>query len=116
MVNNAANPEIHQLYLNSRELRPADLLEISYDVTAHATGMEVALGASLIAEDGTEYWDTAGDTTCILQNGRHSYSRSFRTPDDIPTGQYRLVGALWTPPIGMERLANIVINNAVRIL
>jgi len=117
MPNNTVSPEIHQLILSSHELRPADLLEISYDITAHdATGTEVSLGASLIAEGGVEYWDASGDTNCTLQNGRHRYTRTFRAPEDIPTGQYRLVGALWTPPIGTERLANIVIDEAVRIM
>lgn len=65
----------------------------------------VALGASLIAADGKEYFDRATGRHVNLSPGEATYHRRLQVPPDTPQGNYRLVGAAWYPSIGSQRLA-----------
>ena len=65
----------------------------------------VVLGASLLAENGDDYFDKASDLQVDLTPGRASYLRPLVVPASVPAGRYRLIGAVWYPASGERRLA-----------
>lgn len=67
----------------------------------------VGLGASLIAGNGDEYFDTATDRHVPLTPGEASYCRRLQIPPATPEGAYRLVGGIWYPNFGDQRLTKI---------
>lgn len=67
----------------------------------------VGLGASLITGSGDEYFDTATDRHVLLTPGEASYCRRLQIPPATPEGTYRLVGGVWYPNFGDQRLAKI---------
>jgi LGFP repeat len=67
----------------------------------------VGLGASLIAGNGDDYFDTATDRHVLLTPGEASYCRRLQIPPATPEGTYRLVGGVWYPNFGDQRLAGI---------
>jgi uncharacterized protein with LGFP repeats len=67
----------------------------------------VILGASLVAETGSDYFDKASDLKIDLTPGLASYRRPLIVPASVPADSYRLVGAVWYPAIGGQRLAKV---------
>jgi hypothetical protein len=65
------------------------------------------LGASLIAGNGNDYFDKATDRHVLLTPGEASYCRRLQIPPETPEGTYRLVGGVWYPNFGDQRLAKL---------
>jgi hypothetical protein len=65
------------------------------------------LGASLISENGEEFYDKAGDRQVELTSGEATYHRPLRIPLYVPPGRYRLIGAVWYPRIGKHHLGGL---------
>jgi hypothetical protein len=65
------------------------------------------LGASLISENGGEFYDKAGDRQVELTSSEAIYHRPLRIPLNVPPGRYRLIGAVWYPRIGKHHLGGL---------
>jgi hypothetical protein len=85
---------------------PQEQITLDY-VIRHASGGRalVQLGASLLSEDGYEYFDQSGDRRLWLRPGTAAYRRPLRIPAGAPAGSYRLVAAVWQETVGKQCLA-----------
>jgi hypothetical protein len=87
---------------------PGEIVDLEYRIrSASHRAFPVALGASLVAANGDEYFERAGDRFVRLTPGEGTYSRGLRVPLSVPDGSYRLIGAVWYPRIGRNRLAKL---------
>ena len=81
---------------------------LEYEIEAlSGASSPIMLGASLLAENGDEYFDEASDLQIDLSPGRARYRRPLVVPASAPAGRYRLIGAVWHHVIGEQRLARI---------
>ncbi|HXH93790.1 MAG TPA: hypothetical protein VNN25_19580 [Thermoanaerobaculia bacterium] len=88
--------EIRGLTSNSQEASPGQTIRISYDVFSKAEfPYQVWLGASILAADGTEYFDQSQDKEITLEPGLTNQSRYLTVPGDVLAGSYNLYGAIW---------------------
>lgn len=83
-----------------------DTLELDYRIQLFSDeALLVKLGASLVGDDGSEYFDRAGDRSVHLVPGVFPYHRQLRVPRNTPPGAYRLIGAVWHPEDGGRQVA-----------
>lgn len=109
---------VNILTLSARPTRLAvgQALELDYQVQLFAPEpLSVQLGASLIGENGSEYFDRSGDRFVDLAPGTFAYHRQLRVPRGMPAGDYRLIVAVWHPAQGGRQVAKSDQGHIVQI-
>jgi uncharacterized protein with LGFP repeats len=96
------------LTFSPETVTPGEPVFLDYEVQALPDPPSpVVLGATLLSENGDEYFDKAGDLRVDVTPGRASYRRPLVVPASATLGRYRLIGAIWHPSIGAQRLGRI---------
>ena len=96
------------LNFTPENVAPGEVITLEYAIQAlPCAPAAVMLGASLITKEGDEYYDKYGDLKVDVGPGKASYRRPFRVPSSAPPGAYSLIGAVWHPFIGEERLDSL---------
>jgi uncharacterized protein with LGFP repeats len=96
------------LECSSMTVIPGETIDLKYRIRSGSDrAFPAGLGASLVAANGDEYFDKAGDRDVDLTPGEKTYPRRLRVPSSAPHGAYRLIGAVWYPRIGQNRLAKL---------
>ncbi|MFJ8490654.1 hypothetical protein ACIRBZ_20210 [Streptomyces sp. NPDC094038] len=109
--------ELLALDCNPRFLQAGQAIAIEYLIRLWSDDpLPVILGASLIGVDGEEYYDVNRDLGVVLQPKVMLYKRQLRVSASAPAGPYRLIGAVWHPKIGGDRMADLDRGYVVRVL
>ncbi|MFD9541965.1 hypothetical protein [Streptomyces sp. NPDC060022] len=114
----AAEATTHlELACDATALKPGHVLGLTYRIRMDADGpLPVVLGASLVGRDSAEYYDESGDLRATLTPGTEEmYHRQLLVAADTPEGQYRLVGGIWYPRSGEQRMASVDLGYIVQI-
>lgn len=95
-----------ELDCDAQTIVPGQTVTLAYKIRSQLDRpVLVALGASMIAANGDEYFDEATDRHVNLIPGEAAYQRRLQVPVHTPEGSYRLAGGIWYPSIGGQRLA-----------
>lgn len=96
------------LECSSTTVIPGETMDLKYRIRSGSDrAFPAGLGASLVAANGDDYFDKAGDRDLALTPGENTYLRRLQVPSSTPHGAYRLIGAVWCPRVGTNRLAKL---------
>jgi TIR domain-containing protein len=106
-ITDAASVDILGLDVQPESASPGERLTLDYVIRHEGSPILVQLGASFLGDDGYEYFDVRGDRRLWLRSGTAAYRRPLRLPQEMSSGAYRLVVAVWLQKIGSEPIAAI---------
>jgi hypothetical protein len=87
---------IKKVECDSKDLFTGQIIPVSLVIASEANcALEAWIGASLVDQSGSEYYDTSQDKPIMLEPGTKPYHRSLTIPADVASGEYSLYCAVW---------------------
>ncbi len=87
---------IKKVGCDSKDLFTGQAIPMSLVIASEAAcALEAWIGASLVSQSESEYYDTSQDKPVMLEPGTKTYHRSLTIPADVTSGEYSLYCAVW---------------------